>query len=374
MILKIIYGLFILGVIVFIHEMGHFIAAITSGVKVEAFSIGMGPVLLHKKIRGVDWRISLFPVGGYCSMKGENFAESEKNVMEFSSEKDSLYGVSPLKRAFIAFAGPFSNLILTFFSFFLIALIGFSYWSASNKIILANEVYPQISSPAANAGIKTGDIIMQINEKKIEDFSELYSFVSLHPDEDLKIKVLREGKEMTFYVHSDLDKNTGSGKIGVVSDSSTTIKRQAKTYGFFGSLVQAGKETVSIFNASIKGIATLFKGVNVTKAVSGPASITTMLGDTVQSAFSSDLKTGLSSVLNFIALISISLFIMNLLPIPILDGGLILVSIIEMIFRTRISVKIRNRVQYIGLVFIAFFFIIAMIGDFNYFVRLFHEK
>lgn len=372
MILKIIYGLFILGTIVFIHELGHFIAAKLSGVKVEAFSIGMGPVLFHKKIADVDWRLSLLPVGGYCSMKGEKF--SDEDGVEFIRDGDSLYGVHPIKRAFIAFAGPLSNLLLTFFSFFLIALIGFTYWAASSRIILANEVYPELYSPAAIAGLKTGDVITQINGKKIEDFSELYTFVALHPDEDLLITVLRDDEELVFTVHSDLDKNTGAGKIGVVSDSKTTIKRQAKTYGFFGSIVQGAKETFSIFRASIKGLQSLFKGVKVTQAVSGPASITTMLGDTVQSAFSADFRTGLSSILNFVALISISLFIMNLLPIPILDGGLILISLIEMIFCTSISPKLRNRVQYIGLAFIAFLFIIAMIGDFNYFVRLFNEK
>lgn len=147
MILKIIYGLIILGIIVFIHEMGHFLFAVFCGVKVEAFSIGMGPVLLHKKIKNVDWRLSLLPLGGYCSMKGEqDFAQSYENGdSKIHAEPDSLYGVHPLKRALIAFAGPFFNLILTFISFFIIALTGYSYWSASGKIKLANELYPENS-------------------------------------------------------------------------------------------------------------------------------------------------------------------------------------------------------------------------------------
>ena len=94
-----------------------------------------------------------------------------------------------------------------------------------------------------------------------------------------------------------------------------------------------------------------------------------MLGETVEESFSAGFRTGLSSVLNFVALISISLFIMNLLPIPVLDGGLILFSLIEAIFRIRISPKVRYRVQYIGLAFIAFLFVIAIIGDFNFFMR-----
>ena len=138
---------------------------------------------------------------------------------------------------------------------------------------------------------------------------------------------------------------------------------------FFGAVVQGGKETVKIFKASITGIAGLFKGVKITKAVSGPASITTMLGETVKEGFSEGFRTGLSSVLNFVALISISLFIMNLLPVPVLDGGLILFSLIEAVFRIRISPKVRYGVQYIGLAFIAFLFVIAILGDLNFFLQ-----
>ena len=370
MLLKIVYGLIILGVIVFLHEGGHFLAAILCGVKVEAFSIGMGPVLLHKKIKNIDWRISLLPLGGYCSMKGENDFSDEDSSCDFVEyDKNSLYGVSPLKRAAIAFAGPLANLFLTFFSFFIVALVGFTYWSASNKITLANEVYPEIVSPAAEAGLCSGDEIIQINSEKINDFSELYEFVATHPDEDLKVKVLRNGIQMDFLVHSQLDRQNGAGKIGITSAPETSDKREAKRYGFFGAIVQGGKETWKIFRASLTGIASLFKGVKITQAVSGPASITTMLGETVKESFSAGFRTGLSSVLNFVALISISLFIMNLLPIPVLDGGLILFSLIEAIFRIRISPKVRYRVQYIGLAFIAFLFVIAIIGDFNFFMR-----
>ncbi|HZK19888.1 MAG TPA: site-2 protease family protein, partial [Treponemataceae bacterium] len=108
----IIYGLIGLGIIIFIHELGHFVAARLSGVKVETFSIGMGPVLLRKKIGATEYRLSLFPLGGYCGMKGEKaFQEALENELDsIKKEKDSFYGVHPLKRIFIAFAGPCTNL------------------------------------------------------------------------------------------------------------------------------------------------------------------------------------------------------------------------------------------------------------------------
>ncbi len=376
MILKIIYGLIILGIIVFIHELGHFIAALVCKVKVEAFSIGMGPVLIHKTFKNIDWRISLFPLGGYCAMKGEkDIQEALENDEEtFYADNDSLYGVHPLKTALIGFAGPFFNLLLTFFSFYVIAVTGFTYWSASNQIQIATEIFPEISSPAKDAGILTGDKIIKINNEEINDFYELYGFIAVHPDEDLNVTVLRDNEILEYKVHTLMDKNSGSGKLGVVSLPQTAKLREAKRYNPLSALKQSFKETIKMIKATLKGIASLFKGVKITSAVSGPASITTMLGDTVQSGFSAGLRNGITSVLNFVALISISLFIMNLLPVPVLDGGLIFLSLIEAIFKIRISPKVRYRIQYIGLAFIAFLFVIAMIGDFNFFMRLFNEK
>lgn len=370
--MKIIYGIIFLGIIVFIHEAGHFIAALICKVKVESFSIGMGPVLLHKKIKGIDWRLSLFPLGGYCGMKGENQVLDGDSPEKYDS--DSLYGVSPLKRGIIAFAGPFFNLFLTYFCFVVISLIGYNYYSASSKITIATDIYPEISSSAYESGLRTGDVVKSIDGKEISDFTDLQEIVSTNADKNLIFVVDRNGELKEFDVKIILDKSNGSGKIGVVSDSSTVEKRQTKTYGFFESLVHGAVKTYNIFIDSIKGIITLFKGVDITNAVSGPASITTMLGSTIENSFSLDLKTGLSSILQFVALISISLFLMNLLPIPVLDGGLILVSLIEGIFKIRVSTKVRNRIQYIGILFIAFLFVIAIIGDFKFFLRMFNEK
>ena len=112
--MKWIYGLLCLFFLILFHEFGHFIAAKIFGVKVEAFSIGFGPVLLHKKIKGTDFRLSLFPLGGYCNMKGEkDFQKAlEENKKEISGDFDSLYGIHPVKRAVIGFAGPFFNFLL----------------------------------------------------------------------------------------------------------------------------------------------------------------------------------------------------------------------------------------------------------------------
>ena len=111
--MKWLYGILCLFFLILFHEFGHFIAAKLFGVKVESFSIGFGPILLHKKIRGTDYRLSLIPLGGYCGMKGENdFRKAlDENLKEIQAEPDSLFGIHPLKRAAIGFAGPFFNFI-----------------------------------------------------------------------------------------------------------------------------------------------------------------------------------------------------------------------------------------------------------------------
>ena len=370
--MTIIIGIVLLGFLVFIHELGHFAAARVSGVKVEAFSIGMGPVLLHKEWRGTDWRLSALPFGGYCAMKGEqDFEESfNENVV---LEKDSFYGVRAIFRAFIGFAGPFSNFLFAVFAFFVIALTGYTYYSAGNTIQIATEVYPELHSAAGDAGLLTGDRVLKIGSKEISDFSDIYSEVGSHPDENLEFLVERNGEKLTFSVHTDMD-SSGTGKIGVMSDPSSVEVREAKRYGFFGAIGKGFSEAGKMLFLSVKGITLLFRGASVTESVAGPARITSMLGDTAKSGFQAGFRNGLAAVLQFMALISISLFIMNLLPIPILDGFLVLTSIIEAIFGVRVSPKVRNVVQYAGIALIALLFLLALSGDFHYFSELLHAK
>lgn len=370
--MTILYGLIFLCFLIFFHELGHFAVARFFKVQVESFSIGMGPVLLHKKIGQTDYRLSLLPLGGYCGMKGEqDFINAyEAGLSSIHADKDSLYGIHPVKRALVAFAGPFFNLFFAFFAFTIISMIGFFYYSPSAKIVLADEVYPELHSAARDAGLKTGDIITSINGKNVSDFADISSIVAINPDADLSIQVNRNNETLTFIAHTDMDKSDGLGKLGVTSSPGDIERREMKKYSFFPALIQGAKETGNIIALTIKSISILFKGVDISNAVSGPARITTMLGDTVQEGFSVDFRTGLVSTLQFLALISVSLFMLNLLPIPILDGGLILFALIEIITRKQVSPKIQHYVQYIGLFFIATLFVLGISGDIRYFISM----
>ncbi len=366
--MKWLYGLLCLFFLILFHEFGHFLAAKLFGVKVESFSVGFGPILLHKKINGTDYRLSLFPIGGYCGMKGEKDFQNaiEAKLPEIKADKDSLYGIHPIKRAIIGFAGPFFNFLFAFFAYSLIAGIGYKYYTYSNKILINENI---TSSVAKDAGLESGDIITSINGKKTNDFSDLIQEISLHPDEDLVLIIDRNGQKINFTLHSEMDKSTGSGKIGIAADTSKILEKESERYSFFPAIGHGFIESCNSVGLTIKSIGLLFKGVELDKAVSGPARVTEMLGSTVKEGFSAGFRQGLIALLSLMAIISISLFIMNLLPIPVLDGGLILIAIIEIIIHKKINPKIQYYIQFIGLAFIAVLFIIGLQGDIKYFLH-----
>lgn len=465
--MTVIYGLLGLSVIIFIHELGHFFVARFFGVHVESFSIGMGPVLLHKTVKGTDYRLSLVPFGGYCGMKGEkDFQTAMENKLDrIPAEKDSFYGVHPLKRIAIAFAGPFANVILAVAALSVVAMIGYDYYTSPNKIILASEFYPDSPLSAAEAGLQTGDRIRAINGKRIEYFSDIVEAVSLAARKTLHVEADRNGTAMTFTLVPELDKSTGAGKIGVLNwldpviesaaenspafnaglqngdriieaDGKTVrntvdlyeilknlreadisverdsrvfqahlslasqdeqsaqksaerensgnenlvsgiswqaIKVHTKTYPFFPALIQGARETFKMVSVTAQSIALLFKGIDLKQAVSGPIGITVLLGETAKEGFSAGFSVGVVTVCNFLAVISISLFLMNLLPVPVLDGGLILVAFIELVRRRSIKPKTLYAIQIAGICFIVLIFLLGMFADINRIIQRFQD-
>lgn len=446
--MTIIWGILCLGVIVFIHEAGHFLAARCCGVSVESFSVGMGPVIWHRTIGSTDYRISLLPLGGYCGMKGEKAFQQalDQKLSYIPAEPDSFYGVHPGKRICIAFAGPFANLVFACIAFTVIAMVSYTYYSADNRVIMADELYADTASPAHAAGMQTGDRIISIDGTPIQSFADITRAAAVRPNETVPITVSRGGAVHTFSVTLQMDSATGSGRLGVVSwiepvvdsvapesaaaqagllpqDRITaingaavrntadiqkaaqglssfviTVERggeqleftytaaaqeqalidglyfalpalEAPVYSLFPAILEGIKDTAEMCALSVKSIVLLFQGADLSQAVSGPVRITVMLGDTVKSGFSAGLAEGVSSILNFLALISISLFIMNLLPIPILDGGLILAAVLQLLLRRQIHPKIIYYTQFIGAAIILLIFVFALFNDIQYLLQ-----
>ena len=451
--IKILIGLLVLSIMVFIHELGHFLVAKLCGVVVESFSIGWGPVILRKKIKGTEYRISLIPIGGYCGMRGEKaFVKAlEENLTRIPKEEGGLYNASPFKRILIAFAGPFANYISAVICFAIISAMGAVYYTYSNTIAPIHCYDATAKTSAKEAGLEVGDRIIEIDGKLTNNFREIMLEVMTSPDRKMVLKIERNGNVFEKEITPKLNPKTGSGLIGIypfvkleiesvstsgasynaglrrgdvitslngknvsntielqkeldslyesqLEKTSVGIEREGEEIqkeiyivrlekggidlglsfqaqkvivqgsNFFASIAQGFVKTHETILLTFKSFALLFKGIDLRQAVSGPLRITHIIGEATQEGFRNGMAEGWSSLLSFIAIISISLFIMNLLPIPVLDGGLILLSFIEAIMRHEISPKITYRVQFIGFAFIALVFVFAIVTDVLFFI------
>ncbi|HOJ98156.1 MAG TPA: site-2 protease family protein [Termitinemataceae bacterium] len=444
MIVKILVGLVGLGIVVFVHELGHFLAARLVGIDVEAFSIGWGKPLWKRKIGQVEYRIGVFPVGGYCKMKGEDeFKEAlTHDLSHIPRETGSFYGASPWRRIIVALAGPFFNALFAVCLLSIVWGIGFTVHTMDNRIVLASDIDQKNDYPANQAGLKTGDRITAINGKTVTNALDIQEWVSTNPGKTLNFTVEREGSVFTYQITPQLDPATGSGKIGiyfwgepriaaVAAHSAAAIgglqkgdrilqaageplpysaalyrilknkpevlpltierngtiltKELVLSYDEGGNpnigisfeglryrkrasnvaeaLWRGTTETIKTLQVSVKSLAILFRGVDLSKALSGPVRITYMVGDVATESIGEGFETAFISVASFLALISISLAIMNLLPIPALDGGLFVLFLIEGIFRKPLHPKLVYAFQMLGTLFIFTLLIFSLFGD-----------
>jgi regulator of sigma E protease len=455
LIVTILLGLIGLGLVVVVHELGHFAAARAMGVEVEAFSVGWGPRVAGFKRGGTEWRFSAFPIGGYCKMKGEeSFRKAlEDKSSELPREAGSYYGAAPWRRIIIALAGPIANVVFALIVFMIASTIGYTTPTYPNRIVLLSEYdlgSPRLASyPADRAGLKSGDRIISADGKPVSDFSDLLERITLSANRAIALKVERDGVVYDKAVTPMMDKDTGAGLIGVsywaepvvgsvapgsaakiaglesgdrlISIDGRPVRHAVEALsilnsnkpertsfeiersgsrtvlgvilswdaqggsnlglGFktethtvraaatLGAAIGAGfSEAVSTFGMTIKGLGSLFQGVNPLKALSGPARITYLVGQSAQAGIQNSASGGLAIPLSFIAFLSIGLFIMNLLPIPALDGGQIVMFIVEGVRKRSLRPITIYRYQVIGASFILAIFAVATVGDLLFFV------
>jgi regulator of sigma E protease len=338
----------VLGVLIFFHEFGHFLLAKLFSVKVLKFSLGFGPKLIGKKIGETEYLISAFPLGGYVKMFGEN--DDEEIAPEDAHRSFSSQPV--LNRIAIAAAGPIFNLLLAFLLFSGIYIV------AGFPIITPEVGQVRPDSPADRAGILKGDIIEYIEGKKINKWNDIKKFVERSPDKGLNMVIKRGDERISTIVfpEEEIVKNIfgeeiKSALIGIVT--SGNIKNLKLTP--FQAISEGGKKTWEVIRLTILVIVKLFQGVVPLKTVGGPIMIGQLAAEIA--------RENLSYLLPFMAVISINLAILNLLPVPVLDGGMILFFLIEMAIRKPISIKKREMAQKIGFFLLILLMVVIFYND-----------
>lgn len=314
---------------ILIHEFGHFIAAISLGLKVEAFSIGFGPAIWKKRIRGVEYRISSIPLGGYVSIPDVD-PEGTK-ALEGASRIEAKKRIAPWKELIVAVAGPAMNIVLAVFLAVLLSLVPSARFGETPSVV--DVVLP--GGAAEKAGMLPGDKVVSVNGKSVETWTEMMVEVQISGGRETAIDVLREGKKVSLSVTPKHNKVTGAYYIMAVSTNGCGAAGWMPNRN---PVKQLAWDASSIFRV-LKGLVTPKEARATAGAVGGPV----MIAEGIYQS----LKRSPWDGVGFMRFLNVNLAVLNLLPIPVLDGGLILFSLIALIFRRRVpdaAVKVSSLV------------------------------
>lgn len=334
-----VIALIALGVLIIIHELGHFIMAKVNGVTVEEFSIGMGPKLFAINGGETQYTIRILPIGGYVKMHGEG---------EEAEDEGSFSKKSPLERISIILAGPIMNLILPIIIYTIIALSN-GYSTTEIKATIPD-------SSAENAKILSGDKITKINDKKVSTWEDLSTEIYTSKDSTLKLEINRNGSIKDIKLTPQLNAEENRYMIGI-----EPVRVNKPSFG--QSIVYGLQETKSIIKQTFTALKTLVTGKASFKTdVGGPVSIIKISGAAA--------KAGIFYLLTLVAYISIQLAIFNLIPFPALDGGWTLLLLIELISGKKVNEKIVGTLNYIGFSILLLLMFLVTIKDILFPIKL----
>lgn len=424
--LTLVVFLLVLGLLVFVHEFGHFLLAKRAGVRVEVFSFGFGPRLLGYKRGETDYRVSAIPLGGYVKMRGEDPRDEEAGA------EDSFARKSVRARIKIVVAGPLMNLLLPFLLMPLVYLVGIHQpayldqrpivgwvneespakkagfqrgdeirsiqgdpvetWEKAKILFASNpnrplavkvlregssveiEVTPESAgssggytglspempavvgsvspgSPAEEAGLQAGDRIVSINGEPVVHWTQMAEIIRAHPEEPLLFEILRAEQTLSITIRPKRDPDTNTGLVGIVQREETVFKR----YDFWSSVKNGFRDIYQSFLLTFYVLGKLLTGGLSIKTLGGPILIAKMTGDAA--------RVGISSLISFVAFLSLQLGILNLLPIPVLDGGHVLFLCLETLMRRPLNVKIREAAQQVGFVLLLLLILVISYND-----------
>jgi regulator of sigma E protease len=345
--MTLISAIVLLGIIIFIHELGHFLFAKLMGVRVLKFSLGFGPKLIGKKQGDTEYLISAFPLGGYVKMLGETPGDELQE-----EEKPFAYNYQPVwKRFVIVFCGPLFNILFAVVIFYFIFLNGLPVLVPEIGSIMPN-------TPAEQAGLMEKDKIIRINEQAINQWDEMTEIIHNSPEKQLMLTIQRGEKSIELAIIPEkknvkdlFGENKEVGLIGIRPSGNTVLRKLNSFEALSGSIVR----TWEIAGLTLISIVKLIQRVIPMDTIGGPILIVQMAGE--------QASRGALSFFLFMAIININLGIINLLPIPILDGGHIVFLGIEALRKKPLSEKVISVSQKIGLALLLALMTVVIYND-----------
>ncbi len=338
----------VLGILIFVHEFGHFLLAKLLGVRVEAFSLGFPPKLLHKRIGDTDYRLSVAPLGGYVKMLGENPGEQvPPELQPYSFMHHPLW-----HRILFVLAGPAFNLIFAFLVFFLVfAFSGIPYLTT-----VITEV--EKNSPAEAAGLQPGDQVLELAGQPVERWEDLPPIIRKSGGHPLELTLKRGQEIITLNVTPRRQEipDIFGGKssaviIGILNKQNLGIDKVGPGQAF----LQGGAATWGVAYLTTLSLYKLVAGEAPLKGLGGPILIAQVAGQ--------QAKVGAAALFQFMATLSVNLFLLNLLPIPILDGGHLFFCVLEAVRRKPVELEHREIAQGVGLMLILALMILVFYQD-----------
>ncbi len=357
-VLYILVAIIGLSFLVFFHELGHFLAARAFGVTVERFSVGFGKVLAKKWCCSTEWAFSAIPLGGYVKMKGQDDA----NPLARSSEPDSYNSKKPWQRVIILVAGPFANILTAFFLYLIITINGVPLFQATADYLPPVVGKVSKNSPASKAGLKENDKIISVNGVRVKYWYQISKEIEKSPSLVL-LEVKRANKILTLKLKTkEIDgKNEflESVKRHIIGIAPKITPNQTIHFSLSEAFFYAYRETIKATTLITVGIKKVSTGEVSSKNIGGPVTIFDLMRRYA--------KAGFDYFLWMMALISVNLGIINLLPIPALDGGHIMFNLYEMITQKELNEKVYYYLTMFGW---AFLFALMGLGLYNDINRL----
>ncbi len=339
----------VLGALIFFHELGHFIVARIFGVGVSTFSLGFGPKLFSFIIGKTEYRLSAVPLGGYVSLVGQS---DDEDLPDQFTPEETFSGKPPWKRILVVAAGPVFNFVLAWFIYWGL------FWSQGQMELIAEIGQVADDSPAYEAGLKPGDRVISVNNQDITYWDEMVLFIQESRGEPLDVQIMRNSSILGFTLNPEMVTRQNifgeeiiTPQVGVIA-SGETVSIQLNV---FGAAREGAAQTWMLMKLTVQGIIKLIERIIPLDNIGGPIMIAQLVSEQTQE--------GLVNLLALTALISINLGLINLLPIPVLDGGHIIFYTAEMITGKPLNDRMKQIATRIGISLLLALMALAIFND-----------